>query len=138
MDIIFAWDVPDNPLPPGPFPPTKSAAGFYLPLLFFMLTLFLGGLSFVTGKVVTTKTDLFEAVAVVAEARAGGTVFAIVTSVIGSLMSGKGIARPLGMTGGENAEGDTTIWALVQVQEVGGTTGITMDTDLRMDLLTTH
>ncbi|KAF8578612.1 hypothetical protein K439DRAFT_1654783 [Ramaria rubella] len=25
MDIIFAWDVPDTPLPPGPFPPTKRA-----------------------------------------------------------------------------------------------------------------
>ncbi|KAF8504288.1 hypothetical protein BU17DRAFT_58208 [Hysterangium stoloniferum] len=23
MDIIFAWDVPDTPLPPGPFPPAK-------------------------------------------------------------------------------------------------------------------
>ena len=137
MDIVFAWDVPDNPLPPGPFPPTKSVAGstFYLTSILSAQACLPGGLNFVTGKVMSTKIDLSEDVAVAVDSVVEMD-SATGTNVTVSLMTGKEIGLPPGTTGGVIVAEDTMTWVLAQIQGVDDTTGI-MDMDHRADLPTT-
>jgi hypothetical protein len=88
---------------------------------------FPGGPSFVT-EAVSTRTDLLvDVVAGGAVDNADERVSVIVTRVTANLTTGKGTGHPLGTIGVATAGGDTTIWALVQVQEVDGTIGRTMD-----------